>query len=467
MNQELINKWNSRVKPGDLVYHLGDLMFKYDPQILDKLNGEIRLVPGNHDFLLGGHAYKTKNGLLKEELPLINYKVDKKLSIVLCHYPLREWEGYFRGWLHLYGHCLSGDTELLTKSGFIKYSELKIGQEALTLNLKTDTLQYNKIKHVYVRDVIGKIIKFKSKSGEMLLTEEHRVLYKSHYKNRLHFVKASEAQQWSRLIIPVNRNSKGIKYNIKPEFFQLLGLIISDGHFHKSELKNPGNGITIYQKSENSEFIEDCLKKNKSIYNKHVYKSGMTTFYITAPYVKEYIYPWLDSKNISSKLMNLRGKEFLGLLSGLIYGDGNVNSKVNKRDFCESMLKSYPHGIYCTYNTSNTSLKDNLQHLCTLNGFKSRSAFRKHGFGDGAWYIGIIDKQNIIFSHEKEYVEYTGKVWCVDVDNTTIVCRRNGFIFITGNCHNNLQSKERSMDVGVDANRFYPVSLEEVLERLT
>jgi len=52
MNEILINNWNSRVKPNDLVIHLGDFAFKESTKIkehLAKLNGHITFIRGNHD----------------------------------------------------------------------------------------------------------------------------------------------------------------------------------------------------------------------------------------------------------------------------------------------------------------------------------------------------------------------------------------------------------------------------------
>lgn len=52
MNQTMIEKWNARVKPDDLVYHLGDFAFgpaENIPKFLGLLNGRVSLVRGNHD----------------------------------------------------------------------------------------------------------------------------------------------------------------------------------------------------------------------------------------------------------------------------------------------------------------------------------------------------------------------------------------------------------------------------------
>ena len=51
MNEDMIAKWNAKVGPKDVVYHLGDVVInkKYLP-ILDRLNGSKRLIMGNHDI---------------------------------------------------------------------------------------------------------------------------------------------------------------------------------------------------------------------------------------------------------------------------------------------------------------------------------------------------------------------------------------------------------------------------------
>lgn len=46
----LIHKWNSQVADGDLVIHLGDLHWKSILPYVDKINGTILLVLGNHDM---------------------------------------------------------------------------------------------------------------------------------------------------------------------------------------------------------------------------------------------------------------------------------------------------------------------------------------------------------------------------------------------------------------------------------
>jgi len=54
MDYRLIQLWNERVKPEDLVFHIGDFCFKETTErtakhYIDQLNGQIIFIKGNHD----------------------------------------------------------------------------------------------------------------------------------------------------------------------------------------------------------------------------------------------------------------------------------------------------------------------------------------------------------------------------------------------------------------------------------
>ena len=51
MNEHMIERWNSVVRPEDKIYHLGDLIVKGDDwALLGRLQGHKRLILGNHDY---------------------------------------------------------------------------------------------------------------------------------------------------------------------------------------------------------------------------------------------------------------------------------------------------------------------------------------------------------------------------------------------------------------------------------
>ena len=99
MDEAIIGNFNSRVKPGDTVYHLGDFTLKnYDYAIkyMHQLNGYHFFIKGSHDSWLteGGECGGSYLKEIKEE----------GKTIVLCHYAMRRWPKSHYGAWHLYGH---------------------------------------------------------------------------------------------------------------------------------------------------------------------------------------------------------------------------------------------------------------------------------------------------------------------------------------------------------------------------
>lgn len=114
MNWDIIRRWNEAVDSNDIVWFLGDFAFAGKTKQLElfsQLQGEIRIIPGNHDYLvkkLGKRGELPSNVKLYPELH--KTKIDDRW-FVLCHYPLDQWEGMaehpsdsISDAVHLFGH---------------------------------------------------------------------------------------------------------------------------------------------------------------------------------------------------------------------------------------------------------------------------------------------------------------------------------------------------------------------------
>lgn len=100
MNETLIERWNSVVKAGDKVYHLGDV-FMSDRDWFKKnwprLNGQKRLLVGNHDdvkFLSSGGFFK------KVQL----WRMFPEYEVVLTHVPIKLEESHRKYNKNIHGH---------------------------------------------------------------------------------------------------------------------------------------------------------------------------------------------------------------------------------------------------------------------------------------------------------------------------------------------------------------------------
>lgn len=104
MNTAIMRIWNRQVRKTDRVYHLGDVSFggaSETFQLLAQLNGEICLITGNHDDKLSSDPY------LCERFSFVQPYHEETISgqkIIMCHYPITQWNYAQRGSWHLYGH---------------------------------------------------------------------------------------------------------------------------------------------------------------------------------------------------------------------------------------------------------------------------------------------------------------------------------------------------------------------------
>lgn len=104
MTNVLIHNWNAVISKNDDVYIIGDFFFKMTAEeelrVLRSLKGRKHLITGNHDRHLNDERIR------KEYISIDNYAVirDKDRTVVLSHFPLLEWEGFFKGAYHVYGH---------------------------------------------------------------------------------------------------------------------------------------------------------------------------------------------------------------------------------------------------------------------------------------------------------------------------------------------------------------------------
>lgn len=111
MNETIVNNWNAVVGKKDEVYVIGDVLFKLkagSQLYLDRMNGVKHLIRGNHD------KQNLKKERFAEQFASIDdYLVidDEGRKVVLFHYPIVEWEGYFSGAYHIYGHIHNSDNE--------------------------------------------------------------------------------------------------------------------------------------------------------------------------------------------------------------------------------------------------------------------------------------------------------------------------------------------------------------------
>lgn len=103
MNETLIANWNKAVGTDDIVFHLGDSCLggsaKWN-RPLDRLNGKICLILGNHDLRNFRKSYAERFESVAMQM---NIEVDNQ-KICLNHYSFLCYYGSYNGVWQLFGH---------------------------------------------------------------------------------------------------------------------------------------------------------------------------------------------------------------------------------------------------------------------------------------------------------------------------------------------------------------------------
>lgn len=121
MNDYIIQKQNSRVKPNDEVFILGDISLgtvKQTNDIFKKLNGKLFLISGNHDimYLRSPDFNRRRFKWIKPYAEII----DDGRKVCLCHFPIlcynkqyrKNHRGEYDTWM-VHGHVHNTDDQIL------------------------------------------------------------------------------------------------------------------------------------------------------------------------------------------------------------------------------------------------------------------------------------------------------------------------------------------------------------------
>lgn len=111
MNQTILDNWNSVVKPGDIVYHLGDVVMGRPEgfqSFFNKFHGSKRLIVGNHDEI----KWLAPMGIFQK---VTMWRMFIEYGMLFTHVPVHE------------SSLNRGDKKLLNVHGHIHHNNSPMG----------------------------------------------------------------------------------------------------------------------------------------------------------------------------------------------------------------------------------------------------------------------------------------------------------------------------------------------------
>ena len=324
------------------------------------------------------------------------------------------------------GHCFDEETEILTKRGWLKYTDININDEVLTLNQTYRFLEWNKINEVFMYDHFRELYKIDGVNFDLLVTNKHGLVALDN--DKLDLFTAEDLYNK-----PINKNFivAGYLYqngiNLTDDELRLLVWIVTDGSMDY-DIRDSKTRIRFKLSKERKirrlsellntmELSYSVLPANKCGINKlQPYRINIHSMCYGQNYPSiQRILDFLEyKKELPQKLKGLSEKQVEILFKEYSVTDGSIVSKASLQI---------------------TSMKeveiDLLQEIAITNGYRCN---KTQGLS-GIFRVNIFNNSMGRFSGKIKKIAYEGNVWCVNVNNGTLVVRRHGKVCITQNTH--------------------------------
>jgi hypothetical protein len=423
----------------------------------DHPNAEIDWLDGNHEFRLEDYVAKNAPALVGSiTIPKI-FDLDN-LGIEHQPYgapPKKKFGGYYvhhgtfisknagesvkkeiehYGVSIIMGHCFDDKTEILTPTGWKRYTEINVGEPVLTLDTNSTKdhpiLKWDTVNELHIYDNYKELIRLDMPGAalDLLVTDKHGLMLPPNSKRATWERVAAEdmfGKEFRDFPLAGFHDEESLPLNDSQ--VRVLAWIIAEG----SISENPGGHIRIAQSDHDGhlEALEADLEGAGIKFSKTLrYRAGTTAHGQHRNY-DAYRYGLSSRQSDLSWVYKYidRDKTILPALSGM--------SVAQMRTFLDTFCIA--DGNQATPNSRQLSSSredhiDFLQEIAVRSGFRSTKTSRPNGM----WTLTVNSRMSARVRPENWSVEeYDGKVWCVSVDAGTLVVRRNGKTAITANTH--------------------------------
>lgn len=362
--------------------------------------------------------------------------------------------------------CYDEKTEVLTVDGWKKFSEIRYSDEICTLNIETNTIEFQNPLGIFSYRYRGKMYRLKTKRVDLLVTPNHRLLVSGCdfrkpprfflREARFLFNKSKRVKKggiWigkndEYFILPAveirhrNRYYSGLRKKTKKylpmhDWLKFFGFWLAEGW--TGEGKNGDYNVCVANKNLN---LLSEIKRILECFGYTVQQTGniirVRDFQLFS-HLKQFgksqdKFVPREIKSLSKELLEI-------LLEYYLKGDGHVYGRAGK-------------GLSAT--TSSIRLREDLQEIALKVGMSayyklgrekgtqitsSHPSFKGYEHKHDSWKVYFVRKNihTILpstikkYGHTEDWVDFDGLVFCVSVPNQVIYVRRNGIPVWCGN----------------------------------
>ncbi len=321
--------------------------------------------------------------------------------------------------------CLSEDTEILTPNGWVGYEDLKVKDKIKTFNIKKRIIEDKPVRKIFKRRYRGMMYNLKNRIQDQLISPKHRVLRKKFNTNTIVLEEIEEvAKLKSPFITYVAGRSAAKDSKLTNGEIKLLAWIIAEGTIENYKAHRHCSRITIYQsKIKNYKKYKEIISLLNKFKLKYSDRESYPGFGAPVRMVR------LNAES-SRKIHKYFGtKERIDFIPQILLNMSRRQSRL----FLETYLKA--DGCEgCKIATTSVNILDGLQQIVVNAGYGFTVLTREPTIGTKLIYVLRLVKHEETYIMRIKKVKYDGIIWCPTTENETVIARRNGKVFITGNC---------------------------------
>ena len=364
--------------------------------------------------------------------------------------------------------CYDERTDVLTNRGWKRVHEVEYHDEVCTLNLESETIEFQRPNGVFVSDYNGIMYELKTQRVDLLVTPNHRLVYRPCDFRHQRDLRLGDA----RALFGKSKRLKkdGTWRGVDSETFLIPGIRVKHGSRHYSgvrTVKEMHIPIIPWLKFFGFWIAEGWVTKSRSEYSVYLSNSSLKLLSQMGQILKTFGFNPIVAKDRNGYRLRVRDaqlfdylKQFSGASNKFVPDNVKSLSRNLLRIFFEWYIRGDGHrygrnrkGLYAT--TISVHLRDDLQEIALKLGmsayFKlhrkkgtllsSLSGEKDYRQNDDSWTIYFIRKNEpaVIPSmindsnRTEKWASYTGIVSCVSVPNKTVYVRRNGVPVWSGN----------------------------------
>lgn len=330
--------------------------------------------------------------------------------------------------------CYDEQTEILTRDGWVKFSDMKKGVEVLTLNPKTNKAEW-KVPYKYVDQAYeGPMYRIASKKLDLLVTPEHKFLVDT-VKGERKLKPIEEINHYYERI-PASVDWDGVDdSSITDDHCALLGFYLAKGSCATDDRASKDNHEVVFSQTPGDKcgLKGDVRSEFKDVLTRlgYSYRETQTSLVVCDKELRNQLKPLGNKyvKRIPKNYLELPPAKLRTILAWMLTGDGSA--RLND----------------ISYYTVSKELADDLQELAIKSGLSARISIKSQNECEiddrlikattELYQVHIFRNRYNYFRDSKEsYITkewYNGRVYCVGVENHVIMVRRNGKACWSGN----------------------------------